>query len=134
MITLKTEYKGQLRNLNTHLPSGNTFITDAPTDNNGKGEAFSPTDTVCVALGSCMFTIMGIMAERKNVSMEGMHIDIEKHMASNPRRIERIVLRIHWPEPPADLKEREKFKNAARTCPVALSLHPDIQQEIHFNF
>jgi len=134
MITLKTEYKGGLRCLNTHIASGNTFITDAPTDNNGKGESFSPTDTVCVALGSCMFTIMGIVADRNGIDMNGLSIDIEKHMASDPRRIARIVLHFHWLQPPASNKHREMLKNAAKTCPVALSLHPDIHQEMHFDF
>lgn len=134
MISIKTVYLGQLRTENTHLKSGKTFFTDAPTDNNGKGEAFSPTDTVCAALGSCMMTIMGIMAERKGISMQGMQIDITKEMSASPRRIQRIILEFHWPDAPDDEVEREKFKVAARTCPVALSLHPDIIQDVRFNF
>jgi putative redox protein len=134
MATITSKYLGELRTELTHVKSGQTFITDAPVDNNGRGEAISPTDTVCAALGACMMTIMGIMAERKGVSMEGMTVDITKFMAADPRRISEIHLNFHWQNPPADEVEREKFKRAALTCPVALSLHPDIKQVVQFSF
>ncbi len=134
MITIQTKYLGSLRTQATHVKSGNQLITDAPVDNNGKGEAFSPTDTVCAALGSCMITLMGIMAERKGIAMEDLTMDITKEMSSNPRKISRIILDFNWPNAPEEEVEREKFRKAALTCPVALSLDPAIEQVVNFNF
>jgi len=134
MITIHSKYLGGLRTQATHVKSGNHLITDAPVDNNGKGEAFSPTDTVCAALGSCMMTLMGIMAERKGVVMEDLTMNITKEMSSNPRKISRIILDFNWPSAPAEEVEREKFRKAALTCPVALSLDPAIEQVVNFNF
>jgi len=134
MITIQTKYLGSLRTQATHVKSGNQLITDAPVDNNGKGEAFSPTDTVCAALGSCMITLMGIMAERKGIAMEDLTMDITKEMSSNPRKISRIILDFNWPNVPEEEVEREKFRKAALTCPVALSLDPAIEQVVNFNF
>tara|TARA_R110002049_G_scaffold306011_1_gene503762 strand:- start:288 stop:692 length:405 start_codon:yes stop_codon:yes gene_type:complete len=134
MITIQSKYLGGLRTQATHVKSGNQLITDAPVDNNGKGEAFSPTDTVCAALGSCMMTIMGIMAERKGINMEDMTMDITKEMSATPRKISSIIIDFNWPNAPKEEVEREKFRIAALTCPVALSLDPAIEQIVNFNF
>lgn len=128
------EYKGELRTMDTHLKSGNTIITDAPTDNMGKGEAFSPTDLVCAALSSCMMTIMGQVADRENIDMRGLKTDITKIMTSNPRRIGEIQIVFSHPNLPADDKQKQKLKNAALTCPVALSLAESVKQTVVFNF
>ncbi|WP_439880574.1 OsmC family protein [Pontibacter sp. MBLB2868] len=132
MITVKSSYKGNLRTSAVHVASNNTIITDAPVDNNGKGEAFSPTDLVCAALGSCMMTIMGIVANRSNIDIEGTEIETVKIMASEPRRIAEVVLNFKMPAKDYSDKEKAMLENAARTCPVALSLHPDIKQTINF--
>lgn len=134
MATAQGKYLGELRTSITHLASGNSFITDAPPDNNGKGEAFSPTDTVCAALSSCMMTLMGIYANRENVDLSGLSSEITKHMAANPRRIIKIEIKFTWPRPQATEHQIEMLKRAALTCPVALSLHPDIDQAVSFNF
>lgn len=135
MATIKSTYNGGLRTSAQHLASGNTIITDAPADNNGKGEAFSPTDLVCAALGSCMMTIMGIVANRASIDIEGMEISTVKIMAAEPRRIAEVVLTFTMPAGKAYTeKEKAMLENAARTCPVALSLHPDIKQTITFQY
>ncbi|MBC5993842.1 OsmC family protein [Pontibacter cellulosilyticus] len=134
MTTIKSSYKGDLRTCATHVASANTIITDAPVDNNGKGEAFSPTDLVCAALGSCMMTIMGIAANRCGIDIEGMEIETKKIMAAEPRRISEIVLNFKMPANSYSAKDRAILENAARTCPVALSLHPDIKQTISFQY
>jgi putative redox protein len=134
MPTIKSSYLGNLRTEAIHLQSGNTIITDAPLDNNGKGEAFSPTDLVCAALGSCMVTIMGIVAERENISLEGLSWEITKIMQTSPRKIQEVIMDFHWSNPVDDKVFIQKLKNAARTCPVALSLDPSIKQTVNFNF
>ncbi|MBW3468768.1 OsmC family protein [Arthrospiribacter ruber] len=134
MPTIKSSYSGNLRTEMTHIQSGNKIITDAPIDNNGKGEAFSPTDLVAAALGSCMVTIMGIVAMRENLILEGLSWEITKVMQSNPRKISEIIVAFHWQSPPLDQKILQKLKNAALTCPVALSLDPSIKQTVSFNF
>jgi putative redox protein len=134
MPTIKSIYQGQLRTQSTHVQSGNTLITDAPTDNNGKGEAFSPTDTVAAALSSCMMTIMGIIAEREHIDMTGLKADATKLMASDPRRISEIQIDFSWPDAPVTEEQGTKLKRAAIKCPVALSLHPDLKQTIQFDF
>jgi uncharacterized OsmC-like protein len=135
MTTIKSTYNGGLRTSAQHLASGNTIITDAPVDNNGKGEAFSPTDLVCAALGSCMMTIMGIVANRAAIDIEGIDIEIQKIMAAEPRRIAEVVLNFTMPAGKTYTdKEKAMLENAARTCPVALSLHPDIKQTITFRY
>lgn len=132
MNTSKVIYKGSLRTEATHLKSGQTIITDAPTDNNGKGEAFSPTDLVATALGSCMFTIMGIACDTHQIlGFEGTVVDITKHMAADPRRISGITANITFAKSFTE-KERAILEHAAKTCPVAKSLHPDVLQEINF--
>jgi uncharacterized OsmC-like protein len=134
MSTIKSSYLGNLRTQATHVLSGNALLTDAPLDNNGKGEAFSPTDLVCAALGSCMVTIMGIVAEREGVSLEGLSWEITKIMQSDPRKIQEIQVNFHWSGPTFTPTMSQKLKNAARTCPVALSLDPVLTQTITFDF
>jgi putative redox protein len=134
MATIHSIYKGDLRTTAKHLASGNSIITDAPVDNNGRGEAFSPTDLVCAALGSCMSTIMGIVATRNNINIEDMETEITKIMAPDPRRIVEIVLTFKMPANNYTEKEKAMLENAARTCPVALSLHPEIKQTIFFQY
>lgn len=134
MATIHSTYKGNLRTSAEHLASGSTIITDAPLDNNGRGEAFSPTDLVCAALGSCMMTIMGILANRNNITIEGMEIEITKIMAPDPRRIVEVILTFKMPAHNYTDKEKAMLENAARTCPVALSLHPDIKQAVTFQY
>lgn len=134
MPTIKSSYLGNLRTQSVHLQSGTELLTDAPIDNNGKGEAFSPTDLVCSALGSCMVTIMGIVAERSEVSLEGLTWEVTKVMQASPRKIQEIVLDFHWENPVDDPAMLQKLKNAALTCPVALSLDPAIKQTVNFNF
>lgn len=133
-MTSKVTYLGELRTTCEHLKSGNSFFTDAPTDNNGKGEAFSPTDTVATALASCMLTVMGIKAESlEGVNLEGSVALINKIMSANPRRITRIEIQLDLKGVAAD-KDRKILENTANTCPVHNSLHPDIKKEIHFNW
>jgi putative redox protein len=132
MATIHNTYNGELRTSACHLSSGNTIITDAPVDNNGRGEAFSPTDLVCAALGSCMMTIMGIVANRNGIQIEGMQIETTKIMSSEPRRIAEVVLNFRMPANSYTDKEKAMLENAARTCPVALSLHPDVKQTVNF--
>ena len=134
MPSIKSSYLGNLRTQALHIQSGKTILTDAPLDNNGKGQAFSPTDLVCSALGSCMVTIMGIIAERDGISLEGLSWEITKIMQSNPRKIQEVVVDLTWTNPVNDQVILKKLKNAARTCPVALSLDPSIKQTIHFDF
>jgi uncharacterized OsmC-like protein len=134
MTTLTTEYKGSLRTENIHTRSGTHVITDAPVDNQGKGEAFSPTDLVCTALSSCMLTTMGILAEREGIDMRGMRTDVVKIMASNPRKIAEIQITLSQPGLVATDVQKQKLRNAAMTCPVALSLHDTVKQTVIFNF
>ena len=134
MPTIKSSYLGNLRTQSEHLQSGTEIITDAPVDNNGKGEAFSPTDLVSSALASCMVTIMGIVAARDGVDLEGLSWEVTKIMQASPRKIQEIVVDFHWDSPVFDSALIQKLKNAARTCPVALSLDPAISQTINFNF
>ncbi|GAB2624603.1 OsmC family protein [Belliella aquatica] len=134
MPTIKSSYLGNLRTQMKHLQSGTEVITDAPIDNNGKGEAFSPTDLVAAALGSCMVTIMGIVAERDGLQMEGLTWEVTKVMNPHPRKIAEIIVEFHWENAPEDEKMLQKLKNAAKTCPVALSLDPELKQTVIFNF
>ena len=125
----KVVYKGNLRTESTHLQSGKTIITDAPVDNQGK--AFSPTDLVATALASCMLTIMGIVAKRDGIMIEGTTVEVEKIMVSNPRRIGEIRLKIIFPHPILD-KDQVKLERAAHTCPVSGSLHNDLNEIVEF--
>ncbi|WP_375558707.1 OsmC family protein [Bernardetia sp. OM2101] len=128
---IKIVYQGSLRTQSTHINSQKTLITDAPKDNHGKGEAFSPTDLVCSSLASCQMTIMGILAEREGINLEGLEAYIEKIMTDKPRRIARIKITYRCPETlQFTVEEHEKLHRAAMTCPVGLSLHSDIVQEV----
>ena len=127
----KVVYKGDLRTESTHLQSGKTIITDAPVDNQGKGKAFSPTDLVATALASCMLTIMGIVAKRDGIMIEGTTAEVEKIMVSNPRRIGEIRLKINFPHPISG-KDQVKLERAAHTCPVSGSLHNDLNEIVEF--
>lgn len=133
-MTSTVVYKGDLRTEATHLQSGTVILTDAPTDNQGKGEAFSPTDLVATALASCMATIMGIVARNHGIQLEGTRFEVTKIMVSDPRRIGEIVVAVHYPEN-LILAEKEHaiLKNAALTCPVFQSLHPDCKKTISFH-
>lgn len=132
-MTSKVTYLGNLRTESEHIKSNNTFITDAPTDNNGKGEAFSPTDTVATGLASCMLTVMGIKVRDMNVDMSGTTAEVTKTMASNPRRISKIEVVLNFPFE-ADAKTKKILEHTANTCPVHYSLHPDIEKDITFNW
>ncbi|GAB1445561.1 MAG: OsmC family protein [Cyclobacteriaceae bacterium] len=134
MSSISGRYQGSLRTQVTHLKSQNSIITDAPTDNNGKGEAFSPTDLVCASLSSCMMTLMGILAERENINLEGLQSEVVKIMASNPRKIAEIQITFNHPSLEATEIQRKKLRNAALTCPVALSLSDSVKQTIAFNW
>ncbi|WP_057938447.1 OsmC family protein [Algoriphagus resistens] len=134
MSTIKSSYLGNLRTESEHLQSGVKILTDAPVDNNGKGEAFSPTDLVASALGSCMMTIMGIVANRDSVPLEGLTWSVTKVMQASPRKISEIIVDFHWENPVNDSAMIQKLKNAAKTCPVALSLDPEIKQTLTFDF
>ena len=133
MSTAKVTYLGNLRTENEHLKSGSTFITDAPTDNNGKGEAFSPTDTLATGLANCMITVMGIKARDMQVNMDGTTALVTKTMAADPRRISKIEVVLNFPSG-IDEKARKILENTGRTCPVLYSLHPDIEKVITFNW
>jgi len=134
-MTASIIYTGNLRCEVEHTQSKTTIETDAPTDNQGKGERFSPTDIVSTALGSCMLTIMGIKARDMEIDLEGTTIGVTKLMASNPRRISGVKLTFDFPETlMTDEKQQAILENAARTCPVAKSIHPDIEVDITFNW
>jgi putative redox protein len=134
MTSISASYLGSLRTQASHLKSGNTIITDAPVDNNGKGEAFSPTDLVCAALSSCMITIMGIVADREKIDLTGLTSEIVKIMSSSPRKIAEIQITFNHPNLFASDEQKEKLKHAALTCPVALSLSESLKQTVEFNF
>ena len=127
----KVTYKGSLRTEAIHVQSGNTIITDAPIDNHGKGEAFSPTDLVATALASCMLTIMGIVANRNHLKINGTTAEIEKIMGANPRRINEIKINIRFNEN-FDKKTKRKLENAALICPVSNSLSENLNESIKF--
>ena len=125
MIEIAIDYEGKLRCSATHGPSGKVLSTDAPVDNNGLGEAFSPTDLVATALGTCMATVMGIVAERKEISLKGMKVSVGKHMSEDaPRRISRLDIDIHMPVA-GDHPGRQLLESAALGCPVHHSIHPE---------
>ena len=132
-MTSKVVYSGNLRTKAEHLKSGAKIITDAPTDNHGKGEAFSPTDTVATALASCMLTVMGIKADDLKVNLKGTTAEITKTMAAEPRRISKVEIKITFPESYSE-KSQKILENTAKTCPVIQSLHPDLEKHISFNY
>lgn len=126
MVEVTVEYQGELRSLATHGPSGATLLTDAPVDNMGKGEAFSPTDLLATGLGSCILTILGIVAQRHGFDVRGSRVKITKEMASQPvRRIARLAAEITVPHQLTE-EQKQRLINAADACPAKKSLHPDI--------
>lgn len=132
-MTSKVKYLGELRTESEHLQSRSKMITDAPVDNHGKGEAFSPTDTVANALATCMLTVMGIKAESLGINMDGASAGVTKTMAADPRRISKIEVNIKFPNSYSE-KETKILENTGRTCPVLESLHPDIEKDISFTY
>ena len=133
-VTIKTKYLGELRTQSTHLKSGNDLITDAPLDNNGKGEAFSPTDLLATALATCMITVMGINANKHGLNIDGIDCDVTKIMAINPRRVSEVIIELNFPKNNFDEAQKEMLRDAAYSCPVAVSLHPDLKKSVTFNF
>ncbi|TAJ57017.1 MAG: OsmC family peroxiredoxin [Chitinophagaceae bacterium] len=134
-MTSQIIYKGELRTAATHLQSGSVIETDAPTDNQGKGELFSPTDLVATALGACMITTMGIKARTMDIVLDGTRLDVTKVMASDPRRISKIIVHLFFPNTlQLDDKQKEILERTARTCPVERTLHPDVELDMQFNW
>jgi len=133
-VTMKGVYQGSLRTELLHVPSNAVIHTDAPPDNHGRGEGFSPTDLASAALSSCMMTLMGILAHREGIDLTGMSWEIEKIMAANPRKIAEVRITFSHPNLQVSDVQREKLIQAARTCPVALSLSDDLRQTVSFNF
>lgn len=131
-MTSTVVYSGELRTNCIHLQSGNEIITDAPKDNHGKGEAFSPTDLVATALASCMLTVMGIKANSMPLNIDGAKAEVTKIMQAEPRRIAEIIITIHMPERSYTDKEKIIMEHTAKTCPVLNSLHPDLIKTIQF--
>ncbi|SNR77166.1 Uncharacterized OsmC-related protein [Maribacter sedimenticola] len=129
----KVTYNGNLRTECIHVKSGSSFVTDAPVDNNGLGQAFSPTDTVATGLASCMLTMMGIKAKGLEVALEGSTADVTKHMSPSPRRISKIEVELHLPAQVSG-KDRKILEHTANTCPVLYSLHPDTEKVITYHW
>lgn len=134
MATSQIKYLGNLRTEAVHLQSSEKIITDAPVDNQGKGEAFSPTDLLATSLGNCMLTIMGMAANQHNIELEGTTCSVTKVMAANPRRVAEIHVVFDFPENSYSDKDRQILEKAANTCPVIYSLHPDIVKNVSFNY
>ena len=132
--SIENKYVGELRTESTHLKSSNVIITDAPTDNNGKGNAFSPTDLVASALCSCMTTVMGICANKNQFDLPNSTAHITKVMSSHPRRISKIIVEINFDKNNLSEQNIEKLIAVAEGCPVAQSLSSDLIQEVRFNF
>ena len=132
--SIENRYVGKLRTSSTHLSSGKNIITDAPTDNNGKGEAFAPTDLVSSALCSCMTTVMGICAEKGNFEMPNSTAKITKIMSADPRKISEIKIELNFDNNNLNDTQKNKLMSVAENCPVAKSLNPDIKQTLKFNF
>lgn len=134
MVQIDVRYVGDLRTEATHEPSAASLVTDAPKDNQGLGRSFSPTDLLATALGSCMLTIMGIVARRDGVELQGAHVRVLKDMTtSGPRRVARLACTFHLPRS-LTADQRQKLQNAAITCPVHKSLHPDVAIDVDFRF
>lgn len=128
-MTASIIYKGNLRCECTHLQSGSSIETDAPTDNRGKGERFSPTDMLCVSLATCMITTMGIRCEDMQVDISGSRLEVTKHMLSEPRRIGKIEINLHLQGKNISEKDRTVLEKIGDNCPVMKSLHPDLTVE-----
>lgn len=134
MATIKAKYLGNLRMECEHTQSGTKIITDAPTDNNGKGESFSPTDLCATALGSCIMTIAGIYCQENNIDITGTELEIEKIMNAEPRRIGTINIIFNMPDRKYSKKEKIIIERTAKACPVHMSLHPELIQNFTFNW
>lgn len=134
MINIEIVYTGDLRTTAKHLLSGNTIITDAPPDNQGKGEAFSPTDLLVTAFASCVITVMGIAARTHNFCIDNATCSVTKIMGTNPRRVAEIIVDIDFPSNNYTEKEKNILHYCIKNCPVALSLHPDVKQTVNLNF
>jgi putative redox protein len=132
VVMSKVVYSGELRTEAVHLKSGSKIITDAPSDNHGKGEAFSPTDLMSTSLATCMLTVMGIACSGRDINMEGAVAEVTKIMAANHRRVAGINITVTMPAMNYTIEQKELLENIARTCPVALSLHPNLIQNITF--
>jgi putative redox protein len=133
MITAKVIYLKNLRTKSTHIQSGDTLITDAPIDNKGKGEAFSPTDLLCTSLATCMITTMAIAAENYEIKFNNAEAEVKKIMESNPRRVDEIKIEITMLGLFSG-KEKQILERAAINCPVSKSLHPDLKQTVCFSY
>lgn len=134
MVQIDIIYEGDLHTSATHGPSGQVIATDAPKDNQGRGEAFSPTDLLATALGSCMMTIMGIVARREQIPLEGTKVRVTKEMtATTPRRVARLAVQFDL-SAAVTAEQKVKLENAAHTCPVHRSLHPDVEVVTTFNW
>ncbi|MCX6332223.1 MAG: OsmC family protein [Bacteroidetes bacterium] len=134
-MTATVTYESNLRTTCLHLQSGSNFETDAPTDNKGKGERFSPTDLIATGLGACMITTMGIKAESMNIALDGAKVEVTKVMVSDPRRIGKIITHLTIPSGlNLDDKTKEILERAAHHCPVVKTLHPEVELEISFNW
>lgn len=133
-MTAEIVYQGELRNELTHTLSGTKIFTDAPPDNKGRGESFSPTDLVSAATGACALTIMGIAARTHGFNVDGTKVKVTKIMASNPRKIAELHIDFNFPQNNYSEKEKEIIEHAAWNCPVMLSIHPEIKKEIMFNY
>ncbi len=133
MATVETTYLGGFRTENTHLQSGTQILTDAPTDNQGKGEAFSPTDLLATSLATCMLTTMAIRTAKDGIDMDGAKCAITKIMAANPRRVSEVVVKITFPKTYTD-EQKKLLEDAALTCPVYYSLHPDLVKTVDFGW
>jgi len=132
MTTATVIYKGELRTAAEHMRSGTTIITDAPVDNQGKGSTFSPTDLLATSLASCMLTVMGIKARDKGWDIDGTTTEVIKEMASDPRRVTAVRIRMVFPQGTWTPEQRKLLEQTAIHCPVAKSLHPDIDQDLTF--
>lgn len=134
MATISARYLGDLRVDCTHTQSGTKIITDAPVDNHGKGQAFSPTDLCATAVGACAMTIIGLYARNHGVDVTGAEMEITKSMSADPRRIGKVEVVFTMPDRPYSEKEKKVMERAAHTCPVHLSLHPDVEQVFTFKW
>lgn len=132
--SIKTIYLGNLRTNSAHLKSQNQLITDAPTDNNGRGEAFSPTDLLATSLATCAATIMGIAAQKHNLQIENLACDVTKIMAANPRRVSEIIVEFNFAKNDFSDEQKQILIDAANSCPVAFSLSESLNKKFIFNF
>ncbi|MBE7175847.1 MAG: OsmC family protein [Mucilaginibacter polytrichastri] len=134
MPTVESKYLGELRCESVHLQSSSQLLTDAPSDNQGKGEAFSPTDLLATSLGTCILTTMGIAARTHGIAIENATASVTKIMAADPRRVAEVIVELKFPSDTYSDKEKLILKKAALGCPVHISLHPDLKKTIHFQW